>query len=58
LYHLGKTGLTVTLFLIGAGLSMATLKSVGVRPLLQGVLLWIIIAVASLEFIRLGWIHI
>jgi len=58
LYHLGTTGLTVTLFLIGAGLSMATLKSVGVRPLLQGVLLWIITAATSLELIRYGWIHI
>ena len=58
LYHLGKTGLTVTLFLIGSGLSVETLKSVGVRPLLQGVLLWIITAAASLELIRLGWIHI
>ena len=58
LYHLGKIGLTVTLFLIGTGLSMQTVKSVGVRPFLQGVLLWIIIATASLEFIRLGWIHL
>lgn len=58
LYHLGKTGLTVTLFLIGSGLSMATLKAVGVRPLLQGVLLWIITAATSLELIRYGWIHI
>jgi hypothetical protein len=37
---------------------MATLKSVGVRPLLQGVLLWIITAATSLELIRYGWIHI
>ncbi|HSM86098.1 MAG TPA: putative sulfate exporter family transporter, partial [Candidatus Limnocylindrales bacterium] len=37
---LGRIGLTVTLFLIGAGVSKATLKQVGVRPLLQGILLW------------------
>ena len=33
---LGKTGLTVTLYLIGTGISKSTLKQVGVRPLLQG----------------------
>lgn len=43
-----KTGLTVTLFLIGAGLSRKTLKTVGFNPLLQGVILWIIVASASL----------
>ncbi|HZC21875.1 MAG TPA: putative sulfate exporter family transporter, partial [Candidatus Binatia bacterium] len=37
LSRLGKIGLTVTLFLIGTGLSKKTLKQVGVRPLLQGV---------------------
>lgn len=41
-------GLTLTLFLIGAGLSAQTLRSVGWRPLLQGVLLWLFITVASL----------
>ncbi len=48
LVMLAKTGLTVTLFLIGASLSGEVLKKVGVRPLLQGVLLWIIITVVSL----------
>jgi uncharacterized integral membrane protein (TIGR00698 family) len=42
-----RTGLTVTLFLIGAGLSRRTLKTVGVKPVLQGVLLWAIISTAS-----------
>jgi uncharacterized integral membrane protein (TIGR00698 family) len=54
----GKTGLTVTLFLIGASLSPAQIKRVGHRPLLQGVLLWIVVAVVSLLVIRLGWISI
>jgi uncharacterized membrane protein YadS len=51
-------GLTVTLYLIGTGLSMKTIRQVGVRPLLQGVVLWIIVAVASLSLIRGGWIHL
>jgi uncharacterized integral membrane protein (TIGR00698 family) len=48
---LGKCGLTATLFLIGTGTSPEMLKNVGWRPLLQGVLLWIVIAVASLLLI-------
>jgi uncharacterized integral membrane protein (TIGR00698 family) len=43
-----KIGLTVTLFLIGAGLSKSVVKTIGVKPLVQGVLLWIIISVVSL----------
>ena len=58
LKHLGIIGLTVTLFLIGTGLSMKTVREVGVRPLLQGVLLWIVVAVGSLALIRGGWIHL
>lgn len=48
LVMLAKQGLTVTLFLIGASLSRETLKKVGVKPLLQGVLLWILISIISL----------
>jgi len=55
---LGKTGLTVTLYLIGTGISRSTLKEVGVRPLLQGILLWAIVAISSLLLIRLGLIAI
>ena len=40
--------LTLTLFLIGSGLSKKVLLSVGVRPLLQGVILWVLISVVSL----------
>ncbi len=45
---LAKKGLTITLFLIGASLSRETLKAVGIRPLVQGVLLWVLISVVSL----------
>jgi uncharacterized membrane protein YadS len=58
LKHLGVIGLTVTLYLIGSGLSTKTLREVGVRPLLQGVLLWIFIAVGSILLILGGWIHL
>lgn len=50
---IAKTGLKLTLFLIGAGLSNKVLRSVGIKPLLQGVFLWIIISVAALVAITL-----
>jgi uncharacterized integral membrane protein (TIGR00698 family) len=49
--HLGKLGLTATLFLIGTSLSRKTLKQVGFRPLLQGVVLWILVGCGSLAAI-------
>jgi uncharacterized integral membrane protein (TIGR00698 family) len=58
LSRMGKIGLTVTLFLIGTGLNKETLKKVGVRPLLQGLTLWIIVGIATLALILLNWIRI
>jgi uncharacterized membrane protein YadS len=59
-YHvlskLARLGLTATLYLIGSSLSIATIKKVGHRPLLQGVVLWLIVSVGSLWLIRAGWI--
>ena len=46
-----KLGLTLTLFLIGSGLSKTIMKSVGIKPLIQGLVLWIIVSVASLSVI-------
>jgi len=43
-----KIGLTVTLYLIGAGLSRETLRTVGIKPVVQAVILWILISVVSL----------
>ena len=43
-----KKGMTITLFLIGSGLSVKALKSVGVKPLIAGVVLWIFIGISSL----------
>lgn len=48
LAHLGTVGLTLTLFLIGAGISRKTLQAVGWKPLAQGALLWLCISAASL----------
>lgn len=43
-----KAGLTLTLFLIGCGLNKKVLQSVGFKPLIQGVILWIAISATSL----------
>ena len=48
---IARKGLIITMFFIGASLSVDVIKSVGIRPLLQGVLLWIIISAASLAYI-------
>jgi len=56
LFIVGRLGLTATLFLIGSGISRATLKEVGWRPLLLGVLLWLGVGLTSLYFVRTGWI--
>jgi uncharacterized integral membrane protein (TIGR00698 family) len=58
LNSLGRSGLTVVLFLIGAGLSRETIRRVGVRPMVQGVALWVVIATVSLLAIRAGWISL
>jgi uncharacterized integral membrane protein (TIGR00698 family) len=51
LVKIAKAGLVLTLFFIGASLSMKTIRSVGVRPLVLGVVIWIVIAGSSLAFI-------
>ena len=43
-----KRGLTLTLFLIGASLTLGTMRSVGVKPMVLGILLWILISTLSL----------
>ncbi len=45
---IAKRGMVLTLFFIGASLSLASVKSVGVKPLLQAVVLWVVISVSSL----------
>jgi uncharacterized integral membrane protein (TIGR00698 family) len=56
--QMGHIGLAVTLFLIGTGISARTVRQSGSRVMLQGVLLWVAVAVCSLVAIRSGWIQI
>lgn len=48
---LAKHLITLSLFFIGASLTRETLRSVGLRPLVQGVLLWASISCVSLAYI-------
>ena len=48
-----KKLMTVTLYLIGCGLSVSALKKVGVKPMLLGVILWVIISITTLFVVML-----
>lgn len=51
-----RQALVVTLFLIGANLTRASLAAVGPRPLLLGVLLWLLVASTTASAVALRWI--
>jgi uncharacterized integral membrane protein (TIGR00698 family) len=55
--HAARRSLVLTLFLIGTGMTRTALRSVGVRPLVQGVALWALTAGGTLLALRLGWIR-
>ena len=48
---LAKKGLLLSLFLIGANISLSALKAISPKPFWQGVLLWLFISVVSLAVI-------
>jgi uncharacterized integral membrane protein (TIGR00698 family) len=50
--RIARIGLTVTLFLIGSALSRKSLAAVGFRPLILGVVLWILVSAAGLWAVR------
>lgn len=56
LNSIARQSLVVTLFLIGSGLTREVLAKTGIKPLAQGVTLWIIVSVTSATAILLGWI--
>lgn len=48
---LAKVGFTITLFLLGLTFDFQMMKSVSFRPVLFGILLWILVSVACLAFV-------
>jgi uncharacterized integral membrane protein (TIGR00698 family) len=51
LVNLAKAGMTVTLFFIGASLSLDSVLTTRWRPLLQGTILWVVVSVVSLAMV-------
>jgi len=54
---LSRQALVLTLFLVGAGLTKEVITKVGLRPLAQGLTLWLFVSVISLGAILNGWVH-
>ena len=57
LKEVSKYMMIVTLFLIGANLSREKLKELGLKPVVHGVVLWIVLATLWGAAIHLGWVH-
>ncbi len=54
---IARQGLVVTLFLVGNGLTREVLRRVGIRPLAQGIILWVIVSATMLSVILNGIIR-
>jgi len=48
---LARKALTLTMFFIGASLSLDVIKAVGIRPIIEGILLWVVIGLVTLGYI-------
>ncbi|MEI6681950.1 MAG: putative sulfate exporter family transporter [Bacteroidota bacterium] len=46
--YAAKRGLTLTLFLIGAGLTRTALRTVSIRPMVLGIVIWTLVSISSL----------
>ena len=53
----GHAGLALSLFLIGSAINRHILQQTGIRVIVQGLTLWLIVASASLFSIKAGWIN-
>jgi uncharacterized integral membrane protein (TIGR00698 family) len=53
-----RQALVATLFLVGAGVSREALKQVGARPVVLGVVLWLIVASATFVGVKTGWLAV
>ncbi len=57
LYLLARQALVMTLFLVGAGLTKEVLRQVGLKPLLLGVILWVVVGITILFLLLSGTLH-
>ncbi|ROV59440.1 putative sulfate exporter family transporter [Vibrio ponticus] len=54
IFDISKRALVICLFLIGCGISVTKLKAAGLKPLLFGVTLWVLISTSSLAWLTLA----
>ncbi len=54
IFDISKRALVICLFLIGCGISVTKLKAAGMKPLMFGVSLWVMISVSSLAWLMLA----
>ena len=57
LKNISKFVMVTTLFLIGSNLSREKLKELGVKPVIHGVILWVILSVTWCCAIAAGWVN-
>jgi uncharacterized integral membrane protein (TIGR00698 family) len=57
LKEISKYLMIMTLFLIGANLSREKLRELGLKPILHGVILWLVLAIIWCVAIALKWVH-
>ena len=53
IFSVSKRVLVLCLFLIGAGLTIESIKSAGFKPMILGIILWVVISSSSLAYILL-----
>ncbi len=58
LFRTGRIGLMLTLFLIGASITRPMLRKIGIRPLIVGSILWLVVATLTLCLVLSGVIYI
>ena len=58
LKEISKYLMVFTLFIIGANLSREKLKELGIRPLIHGVLLWLILSTIWCSAIGFNWVNV
>ena len=52
LYHVAKQALVVSLLLIGAAISIKSVRAVGAKVLIQAVVLWFLVSISAFLFVK------
>ncbi|NVJ60240.1 MAG: putative sulfate exporter family transporter [Gammaproteobacteria bacterium] len=55
LYQIARVLLVIALFMMGLGISRHMLRNINMRPMLMGIILWLLLALSSLSLIK--WLY-